>query len=405
VSPIHSIPAAPQPAACASWAGAAVRPRLREHVLGWSGFRAGAGAAVRHRLLPLSFVTLIVDIDAGSALVTGAREVATVDGATSWGHGVTVGLTPAGAPALLGIPMAELTGLSVELSDVVGSRGDELVERLSAASSWAARFALLEALLTRWAVPFRPPDPLVTEAWRRLHSGPGRPPDSPVPGEWPQARGADRSPDLPVLGGWPRARGADRSPDLPVLGGWPRARGADCSPDLPVPGGWPRARGSDRPSDSSVGGGWPAGSESGRSLDLRAEGWPRDRGSDRSSDSPVSRGSPRGLAPDPMVAEAWWRLQRGSGRVDAVARELGVSRRYLQQGFRCQIGLPPAAVARIARLQRAIHRLSRGSALLPAAVDSGYADQPHLNRSMRAMTGLTPGELRAFVQYQAQAGA
>jgi AraC-like DNA-binding protein len=105
-----------------------------------------------------------------------------------------------------------------------------------------------------------------------------------------------------------------------------------------------------------------------------------------------------------MVAEAWRRLQGGSGRVDAVARELGVSRRYLQQGFRRQIGLPPAAVARIARLQRAIHRLSQGSALLPAAVDSGYADQPHLNRSMRAMTGLTPGELRAFVQYQAPGG-
>jgi AraC-like DNA-binding protein len=106
-----------------------------------------------------------------------------------------------------------------------------------------------------------------------------------------------------------------------------------------------------------------------------------------------------GRSPDPLVAAAWWRLQRGAGRVDAVARELGVSRRYLQEGFRRQIGLAPLAVARIARLQRAIHRLSRGAALQAAAVDSGYADQPHLNRSMRAMTGLTPGELRAFVQY------
>ena len=290
-------------------------------MLGYSGFRAGAGVAVRHRLLPLSFATVIVDIDAGFGLVTGARQVATVDGATAWGHGVTVGLTPGGVSALLGLPMRELTGTAVALSDVVGSRGAELVERLSAASSWAARFALLDALLTRWTAPRHPPDPAITEAWRRLQRGVARPPDQLIAEAGGRLQG-----------------GVGRPPDRLIAQAGGRLRCGGCRP------------------------------------------------------------------PDPLVVAAWWRLQRGAGRVDAVARELGVSRRYLQEGFRRQIGLAPAAVARVARLQRAVQRLSRGSALQAAAVDSGYADQPHLTRSMRAMAGLTPGELRAFVQYPAPAG-
>ena len=357
MSPIHSIPASPQPVACESWVGT-VRPRLRHHVLGYAGFRAGAGVAVRHRLLPSPFATVIVDLDAGTGLVTGARQAATVDGDTAWGHGVTFGLTPGGVSALLGVPMRELTGARVALPEMLGSRGVELVERLSAAPSWAARFAVLDDLLTRWAAPGGPPDAAVAEAWRRLQRNTGRPPAE-------SAAGAGRQPGPGGLPGQ-LAAGVGRE--------W--QPGAGCLAGQLAAG---------------VGRGWQPGA-----------GCLADQ-----LDAGVGRGSQSGdgRPPDPLVAAAWWRLQSGAGRVDAVARELGVSRRYLQEGFRRQIGLAPAAVARIARLQRAIHRLSRGSALQAAAVDSGYADQPHLTRSMRAMVGLTPGELCAFVQYPPPAAA
>lgn len=101
--------------------------------------------------------------------------------------------------------------------------------------------------------------------------------------------------------------------------------------------------------------------------------------------------------PEPLIDTAWWRLQTGRApaTIGALATRLGVSQRYLQLGFRRQIGLPPKTVARIGRFQRAVttlHRVEGGYAA------PGYADQPHFCRETRAMTGVTPRELFAFVQ-------
>ena len=73
---IHSVPARPQPAPCESVVGRA-HPRLRPYVLGYAGFRAGSGARVRHRVLPLNVTTLIIDFGGPPGLVTGPRETAT----------------------------------------------------------------------------------------------------------------------------------------------------------------------------------------------------------------------------------------------------------------------------------------------------------------------------------------
>jgi AraC-like DNA-binding protein len=109
---------------------------------------------------------------------------------------------------------------------------------------------------------------------------------------------------------------------------------------------------------------------------------------------------------DGLVSQAWWRLQRRPGRlrIGSLADELGVSRRYLELGFRRQIGLSPATVARVARIQHSLHLLAIGSTLPRTAVDSGYADQPHFNREVRTMTGVTPTELCALLQYRPLVG-
>jgi AraC-like DNA-binding protein len=261
VTHVHSVRARAYPEPCETIASRP-HPRLRPYVVGYAGFRSASGASVRHRVLPFNLATMIIDFAGPSRLVTGPRSAPTVYQQTRWGHGVSIGLTPAGATALLGVPMRELVGGTARLADFLGHREAELAERLGAAPDWPTRFAVLDEQLT--------------------------------------ARLA-----------------ADRRPDG-------------------------------------------------------------------------------------LVMHAWWRLQQSADRlrISALADELGVSRRSLELRFQRQIGLSPGTVARIARFQRAVGMLTGPSGLSRTAVDCGYADQPHFNREIRAMAGLTPTELRAFLQYR-----
>jgi AraC-like DNA-binding protein len=99
----------------------------------------------------------------------------------------------------------------------------------------------------------------------------------------------------------------------------------------------------------------------------------------------------------PVPRELQWSWQRllnsdGAVPVAALAEEVGWSRRHLAARFREHIGLPPKALARILRFERAAERLRRGADLADAALDSGYYDQAHFNRDFRAFAGLTPTE-------------
>lgn len=250
---IHSVPAGPVTRPCRI----VVRrpdPRLRRHVLSYSGF--AGDAPIAHRLLPINVPAIVIDVAGACRVATGPSSVAAVGGLSHWGRGVTVGLTPGGMSALLGVPLTELTDRTVPLADLLGPGEPALAERL-AGLSWAGRFALLD----RWLA-------------------------------------------------------------------------ARLDPDVTA---------------------------------------------------------------DPLVTAAWWALQRGPGRarVAAVATALGVSRRRLESGFRRSIGLSPGRVARTARFQRAAELLLTGTPPARAAADTGYADQPHLTRDVRDLTGLTPAVLGA----------
>jgi AraC-like DNA-binding protein len=83
-------------------------------------------------------------------------------------HGVELRLTPLGAHRLLGVPMDELTCRVVELDALLGSDGDELIERMHEAGGWEGSFELLEAWLLRRLADAEAPDPAVEHAFARL---------------------------------------------------------------------------------------------------------------------------------------------------------------------------------------------------------------------------------------------
>ena len=104
------------------------------------------------------------------------------------------------------------------------------------------------------------------------------------------------------------------------------------------------------------------------------------------------------------LAHAWRRIQhaRGAVRVDALAAEVGWSRRHLSERFTTEFGIGPKQAARIERFQRARLLLGRGAAPAAVAATCGYADQAHLTRDFRGLGGCTPVQWRrealSFVQ-------
>ncbi len=116
-------------------------------------------------------------------------------------------------------------------------------------------------------------------------------------------------------------------------------------------------------------------------------------------DAALLRRVAAGPEPAPEVAWSFARLAAADGRlaVEALAGEVGWSRRHLAARWRRDVGMGPKAVARILRFQRALRLLREGRARADVAYDCGFADQPHLNREFRALAGGTPREV-TFVQ-------
>jgi AraC-like DNA-binding protein len=87
------------------------------------------------------------------------------------------------------------------------------------------------------------------------------------------------------------------------------------------------------------------------------------------------------LVHDPIVAEAL------HGAVE------GFSTRSLERRVARATGLSRGAIARIRRAERAVGLLSRGLPATEVARRTGYADQPHLIRSLRRFVGQTPSQI------------
>lgn len=84
--------------------------------------------------------------------------------------------------------------------------------------------------------------------------------------------------------------------------------------------------------------------------------------------------------------------------LDALARECGVHPAHFTRVFRRHLGQTVGTYVRALRLSTAMDRLARGSVTAAmAGHDAGFHDQSHLSRTMRAVTGLTPGQYRRLV--------
>lgn len=88
----------------------------------------------------------------------------------------------------------------------------------------------------------------------------------------------------------------------------------------------------------------------------------------------------------------------GSTTVENLAREAGVHRVHLARTFRDHYGVAVTRYSRSVRVQSALSLLaSTRIPLSRLAAESGYADQSHLTREVRAATGVTPAALRSML--------
>lgn len=180
-------------------AAPAVRP-----FAGWySGYRQAGVAPARHRGLPSPCLTLIVTLDDPleiaehpdprlppgryDTLLGGlhtAPAIVTHDGRQS---GIQIAVSPLGARALFGLPAGELAGIDLEATDVLGSFGAELRERVRTAAGWPERFRIVDRMLADRVARADPagavataPAPEVVHAWHLVCAGGGTVPTSAI---------------------------------------------------------------------------------------------------------------------------------------------------------------------------------------------------------------------------------
>ncbi|MEP6987468.1 MAG: helix-turn-helix domain-containing protein [Chloroflexota bacterium] len=73
------------------------------------------------------------------------------------------------------------------------------------------------------------------------------------------------------------------------------------------------------------------------------------------------------------------------------------SERTVRYRFQHSTGLRQNYIRQIKRAQQAVELLHHGNSILNTAHELGYADQPHLTRSLKRLMGYTPHELVASI--------
>ncbi|WP_020628588.1 helix-turn-helix transcriptional regulator [Saccharomonospora halophila] len=95
----------------------------------------------------------------------------------------------------------------------------------------------------------------------------------------------------------------------------------------------------------------------------------------------------RTARPDPLAAFVAGQLDGGE-RVAQLARTVGLSDRQLHRRCLRAFGYGPKTLARILRMRRALDSARAGTPPADVAVETGYADQAHLSREIKALAGV-----------------
>lgn len=84
--------------------------------------------------------------------------------------------------------------------------------------------------------------------------------------------------------------------------------------------------------------------------------------------------------------------------LDRLAAVAGQSPWHLARRFTAAYGVPPHAYQLQLRVDDAGRRLGRGEGIADVALATGFADQSHLTRHFKRLTGMTPARYRKNVQ-------
>lgn len=159
-------------------------PRLRPYVSRYSGYWLDGFGPGTHQGLPSGTLTMVLSLgppvdvtvmpdpaDAPAsfdALVGGLHAAPVTIAYERSQRGVQVALTPLGARALFGLPASELASIVLPLEALIGRRAGHWLDQLRSASTWPARFAVVDTLLEGALIDVPTPSPEVVRAWERL---------------------------------------------------------------------------------------------------------------------------------------------------------------------------------------------------------------------------------------------
>lgn len=156
-------------------------PALADCVLGYGGYREHSAVPLRRRQAPTGWCTLILGFGgpirlhgpAGpmvpTSFLAGMHVDAVITEFTGHQQGVQVDLTPLGIFQLLCRSLPELTNRTLQLDELAVPELAALPVRLAEDTTWAARFARIDAaLLGLLGAASVRPDPEVAWAWGQL---------------------------------------------------------------------------------------------------------------------------------------------------------------------------------------------------------------------------------------------